>query len=134
MKIDSILIENIRSHVKTYIKFSEGFNCLVGGLGAGKSSILYAIDFALFGDPIGRSYEYLLREGANVGRVALKFIENGKEYTLWRGLRRRGNRISQDTEQLKLFKEDKLIAEIRKEGKNWISSSAYQTMRFLGLI
>ena len=40
MKIDSILIENIRSHVKTYIKFSEGFNCLVGGLGAGKSSIL----------------------------------------------------------------------------------------------
>ncbi|MCD6465326.1 AAA family ATPase [Candidatus Bathyarchaeota archaeon] len=115
MKIDSILIENIRSHVKTYIKFSEGFNCLVGGLGAGKSSILYAIDFALFGDPIGRSYEYLLREGANVGRVALKFIENGKEYTLWRGLRRRGNRISQDTEQLKLFKEDKLIAEMKNE-------------------
>ena len=115
MKIDSILIENIRSHVKTYIKFSEGFNCLVGGLGAGKSSILYAIDFALFGDPIGRSYEYLLREGADVGRVALKFIENGKEYTLWRGLRRRGNRISQDAEQLKLFRGEKLIAEMKNE-------------------
>lgn len=115
MKIDSILIENIRSHVKTYIKFSRGFNCLVGGLGAGKSSILYAIDFALFGDPLGRSYEYLLREGADVGRVALKFIEGRKEYTLWRGLRRRGNRISQDAEQLKLFRGDKLIAEMRNE-------------------
>ncbi len=115
MKIDSILIENIRSHVKTYIKFSDGFNCLVGGLGAGKSSILYAIDFAFFGDPIGRSYDYLLREGTNIGRVALKFVENGKEYTLWRGLRRHGNRISQDMEQLKLFRGEDLIAEMRNE-------------------
>jgi len=118
MKIDSILIENIRSHVKTYIKFSDGFNCLVGGLGAGKSSILYAIDFALFGDPIGRSYDYLLREGTNIGRVALKFVENGKEYTLWRGLRRHGNRISQDMEQLKLFRGEDLIAEMRNEAVN----------------
>ncbi|MEM1990789.1 MAG: SMC family ATPase, partial [Candidatus Bathyarchaeia archaeon] len=115
MKIDSILIENIRSHIKTYIKFSNGFNCLVGGLGAGKSSILYAIDFALFGDPLGRSYEYLLREGVDVGRVALKFIENGKEYTLWRGLRRRGGHIGQDSEQLKLFEGNRLLAEIKSE-------------------
>ncbi|MEM2309781.1 MAG: AAA family ATPase, partial [Candidatus Bathyarchaeia archaeon] len=115
MKVDSVLLENIRSHVKTYIKFSDGFNCLVGGLGAGKSSILYAIDFALFGEPIGRSYEYLLREGADVGRVALKFIENGKEYTIWRGLRRRGGHISQDPEQLKLFEGTRLLAEIKSE-------------------
>jgi len=113
--IDSILIENIRSHTKTYIKFSKGFNCLVGGLGTGKSSILYAIDFALFGNPLGRSYDYLLREGVDVGRVALKFIENGKEYTIWRGLRRRGDHIGQDSEQLKLFEENKLLAEARSE-------------------
>ncbi|MEM2820640.1 MAG: SMC family ATPase, partial [Candidatus Bathyarchaeia archaeon] len=115
MKIDSIFIENIRSHVKTYIKFSKGFNCLVGGLGAGKSSILYAIDFALFGEPLSRSYDYLLREGTDIGRVALKFIENGKEYTIWRGLRRRGERISQDPEQLKLFEGSKLLAEMKSD-------------------
>lgn len=115
MIIDSILIENIRSHTKTYIKFSRGFNCLVGGLGAGKSSILYAIDFALFGDPLGRSYEYLLREGADIGRVALKFIENGKEYVIWRGLRRRGGHIGQDPEQLKLFEGNRLLAEAKSE-------------------
>ncbi|MEM2961240.1 MAG: SMC family ATPase [Candidatus Bathyarchaeia archaeon] len=115
MKIDSIFIENIRSHAKSYIKFSKGFNCLVGGLGAGKSSILYAIDFALFGEPLGRSYEYLLREGSDVGKVALKFIENGKEYTIWRGLRRKGERISQDAEHLKLFEADRLIAEMKSE-------------------
>ncbi|MEM2913754.1 MAG: SMC family ATPase, partial [Candidatus Bathyarchaeia archaeon] len=115
MRIDGVFIENIRSHVKSYVKFSKGFNCLVGGLGAGKSSILYAIDFVLFGDPLGRSYEYLLREGADVCRAALKFIEGGKEYTIWRGLRRKGEHIVQDNEQLKLFEGDKLLAEMKNE-------------------
>ncbi|MEM1586018.1 MAG: AAA family ATPase [Candidatus Bathyarchaeia archaeon] len=115
MRIESVTMENIRSHVKTTVKFSNGFNCLVGGLGAGKTSILYAIDFALFGDPLGRSYEYLLREGVDSGRVVLKFIEGGKEYTIWRGLKRRGDRISHDPEQLKLFEGNRLIAEIKSE-------------------
>lgn len=115
MRIDGVFIENIRSHVKSYVKFSKGFNCLVGGLGAGKSSILYAVDFVLFGDPLGRSYEYLLREGADVCRAALKFIEGGKEYTIWRGLRRKGEHIVQDNENLKLFEGDKLLAEMKNE-------------------
>ncbi|MFQ6073985.1 MAG: AAA family ATPase, partial [Candidatus Bathyarchaeia archaeon] len=65
MRIESVELENIRSHVKSKIQFGSGFNCLVGGVGCGKSSVLLAIDFALFGDPIGRSFEYLLREGAD---------------------------------------------------------------------
>ncbi|MEM1515079.1 MAG: hypothetical protein QXH24_03410 [Candidatus Bathyarchaeia archaeon] len=115
MRIESIIMENIRSHVKTSVRFNGGFNCLVGGLGAGKTSILYAIDFALFGDPLGRSYEYLLREGADSCRVILKFVEGGKEYTIWRGLKRRGDRISHDPEQLKLFERNRLIAEVKNE-------------------
>lgn len=115
MRIESITIENIRSHVKTTVRFTEGFNCLVGGLGAGKTSILYAIDFALFGEPLGKSYEYLLREGADYGRVILKFIEGGKEYTIWRALRKRGDRISHEPEQLKLYEGNRLIAEVKNE-------------------
>jgi len=115
VKIKTLILENIRSHVKTMVEFSDGFSCLVGGLGRGKSSILFAIDFALFGDPLGRSYDYLLREGADVGRVALKFVENGREYTVWRALRRRNERISQDMEQLKLFEGDRLIAELKSD-------------------
>ena len=115
MKIDIVQLENIRSHVKTTVPFARGFNCLVGGLGCGKSSILYAIDFALFGDPLGRSYEYLLRDGAESGKVVLQFTQNGKNYTLSRGLKRRGKGISQDFDELKLFEGETLIASVKSE-------------------
>ena len=113
MRVKSIELENIRSHVKSKIRFGRGFNCLVGGVGCGKSSVLYAIDFALFGDPIGRSFEYLLREGSDACKVILQFVHAGKTYTLTRALKRRGKSISQDVEQLKLYEDDRLVASIK---------------------
>jgi len=110
MKIEAVQLENIRSHVKSTVPFTRGFNCLLGGVGCGKSSVLYSIDFALFGDPIGRSFEYLLREGADSAKVTVQFTHNGKTYKLTRGIRRRGKGISQDVEELKLFQDEKLIA------------------------
>jgi len=115
MKIEIVQLENIRSHVKSTVPFSRGFNCLVGGLGCGKSSILYAIDFALFGDPIGRSYEYLLREGADNGKVAVQFVQNGKTYKISRGLKKRGKGIGQDFDELKLYEGENLIASLKSE-------------------
>jgi exonuclease SbcC len=115
MKIEIVQLENIRSHVKSTVPFIRGFNCLVGGLGCGKSSILYAIDFALFGEPIGRSFENLLREGANTGKVMVQFVQNGKNYKMSRGLKRRGKGISQDADELKLFEDDHLIASVKSD-------------------
>ncbi|MBS7614219.1 SMC family ATPase [Candidatus Bathyarchaeota archaeon] len=115
MKIECIELENIRSHIKTCINFGEGFNCLIGGLGTGKSSILYAIDFAFFGEPISRSYDYLLREEAEYGKVTLKFFKNGKEYVIQRALKRQNERISQNMEQLTLKEEGNVIAEMKSE-------------------
>ena len=115
MRVKSLQLENIRSHSKTMIPFVRGFNCLVGGLGRGKSSVLYAIDFVLFGDPLGRSYEYLLREGADAGKVTAIFVHGGKTYTLHRALRRHGKGISQDMEQLKFYENGKLIASAKNE-------------------
>jgi exonuclease SbcC len=115
MRIELVYLENIRSHVKSTVFFSKGFNCLVGGLGCGKSSILYAIDFALFGDPLGRSYNYLLREDAESGKVTVQFFQNGKSYKISRGLRRRGKKISQDFDELKLFENEKLIANLKSD-------------------
>ncbi len=115
MKIRSIRLENIRSHAKSFVDFQDGFSCLVGGLGTGKSSILYAVDFALFGEPVGRSYDYLLSEGADMARVVLKFAQDGKEYTIQRVLKRQNDRISQDMEHLKLYEGEKLVAEMKSD-------------------
>src|SRR4030066_2493090 len=116
MKIEIVQLENIRSHVKSTVPFTHGFNCLVGGVGCGKSSVMYAIDFALFGDTIGsRSFEYLIREDTDWCRVMVQFTHNGKTYKLTRGLKRKGKSISQDFEQLKLFEDDKLVASVKKE-------------------
>jgi exonuclease SbcC len=115
MKIEIVQLENIRSHVKSTVPFAKGFNCLVGGLGCGKSSILYSIDFALFGDPVGRSYEYLLREGTDAGKVTVQFVQNGKTYRLSRGLKRRGKGIGQDFDELQLLEDERLISSVKSE-------------------
>jgi exonuclease SbcC len=118
VKIEIVQLENIRSHVKSTVPFTRGFNCLVGGLGCGKSSVLYAVDFALFGEPLGRSFEYLLREGADSGKVTVQFAQNGKNYKLTRGLKRRGKGASQDFEELKLFENETLIASMKTDAIN----------------
>jgi exonuclease SbcC len=110
LKLESLHLENIRSHAKTTVHFVDGFNCLVGGLGQGKSTVLYAFDFVLFGDPLGRSYDYLLREGADHGKVTAVFVHNGRTYKIQRGLHRRGNGISQNIDQLKLYRSGKPLA------------------------
>jgi len=115
MRIKTVKLENIRSHIESEVPFQGGFNCLVGGLGWGKSSVLYAIDFALFGDPLGRSFDYLLREGKDSGKVVIQFTHGGKNYTISRGIVRKGKGMSQDAEQLKLLEENKLIASARSE-------------------
>jgi DNA repair protein SbcC/Rad50 len=115
MKIEIVQLENIRSHIKTTVPLTHGFNCLVGGVGCGKSSVLYAVDFALFGDSISRSFEYLLREGADSGRVTVQFSQNGCTYKLTRGLKRKGKSINQDFEMLKLYEDDRLVASIKTD-------------------
>jgi exonuclease SbcC len=76
---------------------------------------MYAVDFALFGDSITRSFEYLLRDGANYGKVFVQFSQNGKTYKITRGLLRKGSSISQDSDNLCLYEEDTLIASIKND-------------------
>jgi DNA repair protein SbcC/Rad50 len=116
MKIEIVQLENIRSHIKSTVPFTRGFNCLVGGLGRGKSSVLYAIDFAFFGDTIGsKSFEYLMREGADWCKVTVQFSHNGSTYKLTRGLKRKGKSINQDFEALKLYEDEKLVASMKTD-------------------
>jgi exonuclease SbcC len=115
VKFEAIKLENIRSHVDSELVFGSGFNCLVGGLGQGKSTVLYAIDFVLFGDPLSRSYDYLLREDAQQGSVTAVFVQNGNTYKIHRALKRQEKGISQDIDQLKLYRDGRLIAGNKNE-------------------
>lgn len=72
MFIKKIALENIRSYKKEEISFSSGSTLLWGEIGSGKSTILYAIEFALFGIIKGiNSYSQLLRHGQTQGLIRL---------------------------------------------------------------
>ena len=50
MIIESIKIKNFLSHEDTEIDFEQGINIITGKNGAGKTSVLDAIKFALFAE------------------------------------------------------------------------------------
>ncbi|MGP3667374.1 MAG: AAA family ATPase [Candidatus Bathyarchaeota archaeon] len=111
MIIKRIEIQHIRSHLSSKVEFNEGFNCMVGGVGTGKTSILLSLHFALFGEPLYKDYGYLLREDKNNCKVSVEFEHLGKMYKIVRGLKReKGGRISQDSSTLTLSENGKLLA------------------------
>lgn len=95
MKIRKIILENIRSYKKQEVVFPEGSTLLSGDIGAGKSSILLAIEFALFGLQPGQRGASLLRNGEDKGEVEMLFEIENKEIEIKRTLKR-GKTISQD--------------------------------------
>jgi len=77
-----------------------------GDMGSGKSSILMAIEFALFGLGSEKG-SGLLRIGEKEGSVLLEFEVDGNEYKVLRSLKRKGNSVQQGTGYL-LSNEGKL--------------------------
>ena len=77
MILKSLVLENIRSYTKIDppIQFSSGILLFKGDIKAGKSSILYSIEFALFGLS-ELNGNYLLRNGEKRGMVSLRFESN----------------------------------------------------------
>ncbi|MBI2143024.1 SMC family ATPase [Candidatus Woesearchaeota archaeon] len=97
MIIKSIKLHNIRSYLSQEIEFPEGSVLLSGDIGSGKSTILLAIEFALFGISRGLlSSEALLRHGKQSGLVELRFLLDGKEVIIQRNLKRLKDSIRQD--------------------------------------
>lgn len=97
MLIKSIRLHNIRSYLNQEIGFPQGSVLLSGDIGSGKSTILLAIEFALFGISKGLlSSEALLRHGKQSGLVELTFALDGREVTIQRNLKRLKDSIRQD--------------------------------------
>ncbi|MBI2140427.1 AAA family ATPase [Candidatus Woesearchaeota archaeon] len=97
MFIKSIKLTNIRSYESAQIEFPPGATLLAGDIGSGKSTILQAIEFALFGvRRKGLSASSLLRHGKQKGEVELAFIVEKKEIIIKRALKRGKEDIQQE--------------------------------------
>ena len=97
MLIKKLKLENIRSYLNQEINFQEGSVLLSGNIGSGKSSILLAIEFALFGLIKGEiSGGSLLRKGSEKGSVELCFDINDNEIIIKRTLKKSSSGIAQD--------------------------------------
>lgn len=108
MIIKKVALENIRSYLNSEINFPEGSSLLAGNIGSGKTTVLMAINFALFGIKRGElSGASLLRNGAEKGKVTLHFNIEGKDVIISRSLKRSKNGVSQDNGHISINGEEK---------------------------
>lgn len=92
MHIRSLKLENVKSYADGTIEFAQGTNAIVGHNGAGKSTILEAIGFALF-DHLPYSQSDFVREGAKTAIVTVTFISSVDERE-YQAIRRCGSSSS----------------------------------------
>ena len=109
MKIKKISLKNIRSYENQEIEFPEGSTLLSGDIGAGKTSILLGIEFALFGLQPGQRGSSLLRSSEKDGGVILEFEIDGNNIIIERMLKK-GKTIAQDYSAITINGEKKEVS------------------------
>jgi len=78
--ITSVKLHNFLSHKDTELSFDNGVTVFIGENGAGKSSIIEAITFALFGKTRRGAIEDVIRDGETQAVTQIYFEVNGKKY------------------------------------------------------
>ena len=89
--ITSIELGDFLAHSNTKLEFETGVTVFVGDNGAGKSSIIDAITFALFGQHTRKSNKSLIKRGTNQGFAKVGFSINGKHYEAVRKIDNKGS-------------------------------------------
>lgn len=110
--LKSIYLENWKTHQNTHVLFEKGTNILVGKIGAGKSSIIDAICYSLFGNfPSLQNRKISLAETImfkpirrKEAKLKLEFDFDSKSYRVEREI------FSEKTNTAKLYQDEKLIA------------------------
>ncbi|MDB4899977.1 MAG: hypothetical protein JWN53_1785, partial [Gemmatimonadetes bacterium] len=90
MRLNTLHLQNFRQHAETYITFDTGLTGIIGANGSGKTTILEAIAWALYGQDAARGKKETIRSlragaGARV-LVELDFELGGHRYRVERGL------------------------------------------------
>jgi len=118
MLIKKVKLRNIRSYKEAEINFPTGSTLLSGDVGSGKSTVLLAVEFALFGTRRGGlSGAVLLRNGENTGSVELEFELDGREIKVVRNLIRGKATVAQDVGYIVIDNERKDLSstELKQE-------------------
>ncbi|MBW2995328.1 SMC family ATPase, partial [Candidatus Woesearchaeota archaeon] len=98
MIIQNIKLNNIRSYTSSAVDFPQSSVLLSGDIGSGKSTILLALEFALFGlSKKELSGDALLRKGKTKGAVEVALDINGNKVVIKRTLKKTGGKIIQDS-------------------------------------
>lgn len=91
--IKDLEMKDFISHKDTRLEFGKGITIFVGHNGAGKSSVIDAITFALFAEHMRRTNKNLVRRGSGTGSamVRMRFSLNSKEFQATRSVSAAGS-------------------------------------------
>ncbi|MDD3112671.1 MAG: SMC family ATPase, partial [Methanofollis liminatans] len=126
MLLHRLVMRNFKRYREEEIRFADGITGIVGNNGAGKSTIVEAVVFALYGLQSGSGGAYIVSSFAGKKErceVRLDFSVGGVEYAVTRTYRRTETSTQHDAA---LFMEGEQIAE-------GVSDVALQVRRILGM-
>ncbi len=127
--ITSIELGDFLSHSETKLEFGNGVTVFVGQNGAGKSSIIDAITFALFGQHTRKSNRGLIKRGANQGFAKVEFNINGKQYQAVRKIDNKGGLAAKFTEKIN----GEFLEIAAGERKQFGESMTHEVEKIIGL-
>jgi len=127
--ITSIELGNFLSHTDTKLEFDNGVTVFVGHNGSGKSSIIDAITFSLFGQHTRKSNKGLIKRGTTQGFARIIFTANGKHYQAERKIDSKGSLAAQFSEK----KNGELIQIAAGERKQFGESMTDEVEKRIGL-
>ena len=127
--ITSVELGDFLAHSNTKLKFENGVTVFVGDNGAGKSSIIDAITFALFGKHTRKSNKGLIKRGSNQGFTKIGFSINDRQFEVVRKIDGNGTLSAKFT---KIVGTDR-IEIAAGERKQFGESMTHEVERIIGL-
>ena len=124
MQITSVYLKSIKSFEEQLLHFSPGLTAISGENGAGKSTIVEAVGYALFGFA-GVPLAGLMREGETSAEIRVGFISplDGREYESVRSLRKSRTGVVSTTPKLMDAEHGGALAEVREEVDKFLRRS-----------
>jgi len=98
--LEKVQLDNFVSHKSTALRFDQGVTIFIGRNGSGKSSVIDAIIFALYGQHTRGHNRNLVRRGSESSMVQLGFKVDSKKYQVTRTLDAKGSLTGAKLEQI----------------------------------